>query len=480
MKLASSGSACDYSTHTLIDRRQGSVPVAFISIFSQISKSRSRSYLPSASVFFASELGFEKKHSTAFFIMGNICSKDCMSLVGLDQHGEGYKKVDDEAIVAHSIDVPALHGQTLRGNMGGSDPVKVGNNYERADSNPSSDFARRYSIKLQEQIGSGSTSKVYNCIRRSDKKEFACKVINKAEVETSFSGLMEQFNLEIKVLKTLNNPHIIKLEDAFETSDCVYMVLEKCRGGELFDYVVDKGTLSEEEASKIIRNLTSAVQHMHSLNVIHRDLKPENLLLTSNGKDAEIKLIDFGLAKVMQDDVARSFLGTKGYLAPEMLKRDAYDKSVDIWALGVICFVLLCGCLPFDDDGSRIASESAARKKFTLRFPRWSMNLSSSAKDLLYNLLDVDPKTRYTSQQALSHPWVMGTTVQPNNYLQSPSQLKNNRVDVRTQDREALQAEAAGASQSKSKNGKAGGLDGIAEDYQDGAAGAGRGRKHSF
>lgn len=302
----------------------------------------------------------------------------------------------------------------------------------------SSDFHRKYT--LRHQIGSGSTSAVYQCVRKKDAKVFACKVINKAEIESNFAGLMDQFNLEIKVLKILSHPHIIRLEDAFDTTDCVYVVLEQCHGGELFDYVVEKGTLSEEEASTIIRNITSAVQHMHSLHIIHRDLKPENLLLTSKNKDAEVKLIDFGLAKIMQDDVARSFLGTKGYLAPEMLKRDAYDKSVDMWALGVIAFVLLCGCLPFDDDGSRIASESAARKKFTLRFPRWSSNLSSSAKDLLYNLLDVDPKRRFTAEQALAHPWVSGRTVQPNNYLQSPSLLGQNRQEMRAKERDALMA----------------------------------------
>jgi len=301
-----------------------------------------------------------------------------------------------------------------------------------------SDFHRKYT--LRHQIGSGSTSSVFQCVRKKDNKVFACKVINKAEIESNFAGLMDQFNLEIKVLKILSHPNIIKMEDAFDTSDSVYMVLEQCHGGELFDYVVEKGTLSEEEASTIIRNITSAVQHMHSLHIIHRDLKPENLLLTSKNKDAEVKLIDFGLAKIMQDDVARSFLGTKGYLAPEMLKRDAYDKSVDMWALGVIAFVLLCGCLPFDDDGSRIASESAARKKFTLRFPRWSSNLSSSAKDLLYNLLDVDPKRRFTSEQALAHPWVSGRTVQPNNYLQSPSLLGQNRPEMRAKERDALMA----------------------------------------
>src|SRR5690606_1432069 len=116
-----------------------------------------------------------------------------------------------------------------------------------------------------------------------------------------------------------------------------------------------------------------AVAHMHSQNIIHRDLKPENLLLTHKASDAQIKIIDFGLAKVMDESVARSFLGTRGYLAPEMLQRNSYDKAVDIWALGVIVFVLLCGCLPFDDDSSKITSDGA-REKFVLRFPRSGSN----------------------------------------------------------------------------------------------------------
>ncbi|RYH23427.1 serine/threonine-protein kinase [archaeon] len=274
--------------------------------------------------------------------------------------------------------------------------------------------------ELREEMGVGSTSKCYRCIRKTDAKEFACKVIDKRHVEIKFSGLLDQFYVELKVLQTLNHPNIIKLIDTFETPDRIYMIMELMKGGELFDYVVEKGTLSEEEASVIIRKITSAVAHMHSMQIIHRDLKPENLLLTTKGADAEIKLIDFGLAKVMFEEVASSFLGTKGYLAPEMLQRQSYDQAIDMWALGVICFVLLCGCLPFDDDSSRITSEQVARKKFTLRFPKWASTLSASAKDLLHNLLEIDPKRRFSAEQALNHPWVAGKTVQRNSYLQSP------------------------------------------------------------
>lgn len=278
--------------------------------------------------------------------------------------------------------------------------------------------------ELRDEIGVGSTSKCYKCVKKSDGTEWACKVIDKRQVEMKFSGLLEQFFVEIRVLKSLNHPNIIRLEDTFESPDRIYMVMEIMKGGELFDYVVEKGTLSEEEASVLVRKITSAVNHMHNQDIIHRDLKPENLLLNTKGPEAEIKLIDFGLAKVVvRETVASSFLGTKGYLAPEMLQRHSYDKAIDMWALGVIVFVLLCGCLPFDDDSSKIADESAARKKFALRFPKWAANLSPSAKDLLNNLLEINPKNRYTAQQALSHPWVSGKTVQPNSYLQSPSVL---------------------------------------------------------
>eukprot|EP01041_Mallomonas_annulata_P003909 gene3909-7796_t len=303
-------------------------------------------------------------------------------------------------------------------------------------------FTVKYDLK--EVIGVGSTSTCHRCLRKSDASEFACKVIDKKQIEMKYTGLMEQFNIEIKVLKLLNHPNIIHLADTYETPEKIYMVMEVMKGGELFDYVVEKGTLSEEEASVLVRKITSAVAHMHSLNIIHRDLKPENLLLTSKDVNAEVKLIDFGLAKVMSETIqARSFLGTRGYLAPEMLQRHTYDKAIDIWALGVIVFVLLCGCLPFDDDSAKIETESDARMKFTLRFPRWASNLSLPAKDLLQRLLAVDPKDRIQAENALRHPWVVGRAVTPNNYLQSPNILAGRNRQERSPMTPRMQAARA-------------------------------------
>ena len=130
----------------------------------------------------------------------------------------------------------------------------------------------------------------------------------------------------------------------------------------------------------------------------------------------------------MSEPVARSFLGTRGYLAPEMLQRRDYTKAVDAWALGVIVFVLLCGCLPFDDDSQTVPSDDLVRAKFVLRFPRWAKNLSPSAKDLLSKLLDVNPSTRYSAEMAMEHPWVRGDTAPKESLLASPGRIRKSPV----------------------------------------------------
>ncbi|ETV96387.1 CAMK/CAMK1 protein kinase [Aphanomyces invadans] len=283
-------------------------------------------------------------------------------------------------------------------------------------------FESKYTLKAI--IGNGSTSVCHLCEENTTKKQFACKVIDKRAIQSKSDDLLEQFQVEIQVLQSLDHPNIIHMEDVYQTDSRICMVTELMEGGELFDYVVQKGTLSEVEASCLVRKITSALAYMHACGVVHRDLKPENVLLTSPSPNAEIKIIDFGLAKLLHNSQTRSFLGTRGYLAPEMLRRQSYSKSIDVWALGVIVYVLLCGCLPFIDDGSKIHSDKAARAKFGLRFPRWASGLSESAKDLLRHLLEVDSDKRYTAEQACLHPWVTGQRT-PNKFLESPNYLKS-------------------------------------------------------
>ncbi|CAB9511922.1 MAP kinase-activated protein kinase 2 (Fragment) [Seminavis robusta] len=288
------------------------------------------------------------------------------------------------------------------------------------------ELQRKY--QLMEVLGVGSTSTVHRCLNKDEDILCACKIIDKLQMEDRFAGMMAQFQTEVEALRMLQHPCIIQLYDVYLTEEKIYIVMEQMEGGELFDYVVQKGTLNEEEASKIVRRVTSALVYMHDKNIVHRDLKPENLLLKRKPRpteDVEVKIIDFGLSKAMVEPVARTFLGTRGYLAPEMLQRREYTKAVDTWALGVIVFVLLCGCLPFDDDSSTVPSDDLVKAKFVLRFPRWASNLSASAKDLLSHLLDTDSRTRYTAEQALAHPWVRGQTAPRKNLLASPRRIRD-------------------------------------------------------
>ncbi len=329
-------------------------------------------------------------------------------------------------------------------------------------------FMRKY--QMSEVLGVGSTSICHRCVDRNTGKSYACKIIDKQQIEARFEGMLSQFKMEIAALQKLStHPNIIQLYDVYTTNTKIYIVMELMAGGELFDYVVQKGTLTEAEASAIVRMVTSALVYMHDQNIIHRDLKPENLLLTHKPNsiyDIEVKIIDFGLSKVckvsswfvvaavasvwfsrfsipipdstahyyylcyfilskqsMSEPLATTFLGTRGYLAPEMLQRRNYSKAVDTWALGVIVFVLLCGCLPFDDDSTSIPSDALVRSKFTLRFPRWARNLSPSAKDLLSHLLDVNPASRYSAEDAMDHPWVRGQTAPKDSMLHSPGRI---------------------------------------------------------
>lgn len=158
---------------------------------------------------------------------------------------------------------------------------------------------------------------------------------------------------------------------------------------------------------------------------MHRDLKPENILLTKKGAGAEVKLIDFGLSKEIEEKVSNTFLGTKGYLAPEMLQRTAYGKAVDVWALGIIVFVLLCGCLPFSDEIKELQSDREIKKNFELRIPPWASDISVPAKDFMHTLLETDPKKRVTAEQSLAHHWFIGSKQLTKNVaLQSPKILR--------------------------------------------------------
>jgi len=335
--------------------------------------------------------------------------------------GSGGGGSSERMMEATKREIPGLQSLSSRTRDASPSTLHEGSSVERK-------LFEKYEIC--EVLGVGSTSTVHKCRNRETGEICACKIIDSKEIETRFQGMMDQFHNEVMALRFLHHPNIITLYDVYLTDDKIYIIMELMEGGELFDYVVRKGTLTEDEASRIVRKVASALVYMHSQNIIHRDLKPENLLLKRQPRspsDIEIKIIDFGLSKELSEPVARTFLGTRGYLAPEMIQRKNYTTAVDAWALGVIIFVLLCGCLPFDDDANILSDDAQVQQKFKLRFPRWAKNLSSSAKDLLSHLLDINPNTRYTAETALEHPWIKGLDLPKNNYLQSPGRMSFSR-----------------------------------------------------
>jgi calcium/calmodulin-dependent protein kinase I len=283
---------------------------------------------------------------------------------------------------------------------------------------PPQEFLSKY-VLCDEEIGVGSTSTVRIVIRRKDNVRFACKIIDK-EVEATSNGNM--IGMEVRVLKLLDHESIINLIDAFENIHHIFIVMHRYPGSMLYDFVLTHKQLREKDVALIIRRITEGVDYMHSMNVIHRDLRPENILIRhaalpdnqGEENDIKVKIIDFGLSKIIIDvNKTSSFVGSRSYLAPEMISKKVYDKSIDIWSLGVLAFVLLCGCLPFgpDEENSETPPNPTTvstntRRQFAIKFPPWSNNLSSSARDLLYNMLDVDPTRRYCTEQILQHPWI--------------------------------------------------------------------------
>ncbi|KAL3914792.1 MAG: hypothetical protein SGPRY_007495 [Prymnesium sp.] len=202
----------------------------------------------------------------------------------------------------------------------------------------------------------------------------------------------------------------VKMYAVYETETHLFLCLELLTGGELFDRIISKGHYSEDDARKLTVTLVEAVQYLHSLGIAHRDLKPENILLKDEKEDAPIKITDFGLSKIFADDLAgevvmKTACGTPGYVAPEVLTHEIYSEQVDMWSIGVIVYILLCGFPPFygDNDAQMFKKIKAGSYKFLT--PYWDP-ISAEAKDFVSKLLVVDPKKRMTSVEALKHPWV--------------------------------------------------------------------------
>ncbi|XP_010606207.1 calcium/calmodulin-dependent protein kinase type IV [Fukomys damarensis] len=248
----------------------------------------------------------------------------------------------------------------------------------------------------------GATSIVYRCKQKGTQKPYALKVLKKT-VDKKI------VRTEIGVLLRLSHPNIIKLKEIFETPTEISLVLELVTGGELFDRIVEKGYYSERDAADAVKQILEAVAYLHENGIVHRDLKPENLLYATPAPDAPLKIADFGLSKIVEHQVLmKTVCGTPGYCAPEILRGCAYGPEVDMWSVGIITYILLCGFEPFyDERGDQFMFRRILNCEYYFISPWWD-EVSLNAKDLVRKLIVLDPKKRLTTFQALQHPWVTG------------------------------------------------------------------------
>ena len=204
----------------------------------------------------------------------------------------------------------------------------------------------------------------------------------------------------------IDHPNIVKLFDVYETSTHFYLAMEHLTGGELFDRIVEKGFYSEKDAADALAQLASAISYLHERGIVHRDVKPENLLYASPEPNAPLKLADFGLCKALKEnDITKTACGTPGYVAPEVLKRKGYAKEVDVWSIGVIMYILLCGFPPFYDENTAGLFEQIKNGDYSFPDPYWTA-ISADAKSLVKSLLTVDPVKRIKAREVMTHPWM--------------------------------------------------------------------------
>ncbi|XP_069693471.1 calcium/calmodulin-dependent protein kinase type 1 isoform X2 [Periplaneta americana] len=291
----------------------------------------------------------------------------------------------------------------------------------KKDSDKQPSVEDKYNLK--ELLGTGAFSEV----RLAESKEkpglmFAVKIIDKKALK----GKEDSLENEIKVLRRLKHPNIVQLLETFEDKHKVYLIMELVTGGELFDRIVEKGSYTEKDASDLIRQVLEAVDYMHEQGVVHRDLKPENLLYYSHDDDSKIMISDFGLSKMEDSGIMATACGTPGYVAPEVLAQKPYGKAVDVWSIGVISYILLCGYPPFYDENDANLFAQILKGEFEFDSPYWD-DISDSAKDFIRQLMCVDVEKRYTCRQALAHPWISGNAASNKNIHGTVSeQLKKN------------------------------------------------------
>ncbi|XP_055951082.1 serine/threonine-protein kinase H1 homolog [Argiope bruennichi] len=265
-----------------------------------------------------------------------------------------------------------------------------------------SKITAKYDIKAV--IGKGSFSRVLRVEHLITKQPYALKTIDAP-------GGREAFEAELSVLRRLNHPNVIKLVEVFESDHKVYMVMELATGGSLLDRLETRGYLTDEDARDVMQMVLNGVKYLHALGITHRDLKPDNLLYYHPGKDSKIMITDFSFASTRKpsgNPYMHTVCGTPQYIAPEIVTRKPYTCAVDMWAVGIITYIVLCGSFPFDADQDAQIFKLILRGKLNMSDPIWS-DVSEEAKSFVHQLLQTDPSMRLSASAALQHDWFTTT-----------------------------------------------------------------------
>ncbi|TYJ40144.1 hypothetical protein E1A91_A04G119000v1 [Gossypium mustelinum] len=265
---------------------------------------------------------------------------------------------------------------------------------------------------VDRELGRGEFGVTYLCIDRGTRELLACKSISKRKLRTAVD--IEDVRREVAIMKHLpKNSSIVSLKEACEDDNAVHLVMELCEGGELFDRIVARGHYTERAAAAVTRTIVEVVQLCHKHGVIHRDLKPENFLFANKKENSPLKAIDFGLSIFFKPGERFSeIVGSPYYMAPEVLKRN-YGPEIDIWSAGVILYILLCGVPPFWAESEQGVAQAILRGLIDFKRDPWP-NISESAKSLVRQMLEPDPKLRLTAKQVLEHPWLQNAKKAPN------------------------------------------------------------------
>mmetsp|Transcript_62194 Transcript_62194/g.173763 ORF Transcript_62194/g.173763 Transcript_62194/m.173763 type:complete len:470 (-) Transcript_62194:137-1546(-) len=263
----------------------------------------------------------------------------------------------------------------------------------------------------KNKLGEGSYGKVFLAEKKDTGSVRAVKAIDVSKIKDK-----GRFQQEIDIQQHMDHPNIVKLYETFQDARRVYLVMELCTGGELFDRIVDEASrhegtaFGEKDAAKYMAQIMGAVRYFHSKNFVHRDIKPENFLLQSKEASAEIKVIDFGLARKFEignpdATLMKTKAGTPYYVAPQVLIGNGYTEKCDIWSCGVICYILLCGSPPFYGDSDKDILKMVQRGQFDFPSADWGKS-SKEVKDFITQMLTFDPVKRPSAEDLLAHPWL--------------------------------------------------------------------------